>query len=94
MTSRPRLEVHQLCVPGTVGPGVDLTLHKIDERSFTQRISLTRLTPVPASFQHVDRIDFSATRAQLYDLVGELDERAGLMTWWTPGGDDLRDLIR
>jgi hypothetical protein len=93
MTGRPRLEFHQLWVPGTDGPGVILTLHKVDNRSFAQRISITRRTPEPAAFRHSGRLDFVATRAQLYDFVGELDERAGLMTDTTPRGDDLRGLI-
>jgi hypothetical protein len=75
----PRLEIPQFWVPGTSGPGVIFTLHRVDTRSFSQRISITCQAPVPPAHRHPGRLDFVATRDQLYDLVGELDERAALI---------------
>jgi hypothetical protein len=90
VTRLPRLEFHQLWVPGTDGANVILTLHEITDRNFSQRVTIARRSPEQQRFRFHD---FVATRDQLYDLVGELDERAGLLTDRTPRGDDLRDLI-
>jgi hypothetical protein len=84
MTSRPHLVVPQRGdVPGIPDAEVRLTLWPVTERNYLQRMTIEVRGVRQEKWR---RVSVHLTRAQLYDLVGELDERAGLMTDHTPGG--------
>lgn len=78
---RPRIEIPQLWVPGTDGAEVRLTIHAITERNFTQRITIARRALRQTGFRYHDIV---LTRDQLHDVIGELDERTGIMTGEIP----------
>ena len=90
MTGRPKVEVRQRRMPGIQEAEVRLILHAVTAQNYTQRITVARrvipadrIPPQPTRWRYYDMY---LTRDQVYDLVGELDERAGLMTNETPGG--------
>jgi len=91
MTGRPKVVIHQhQQVPGIQEAEANLILHAVTADNYTQRITIARRVfpadRIPVQPTRWRYFDMFLTRAQLYDLVGELDERAALMTDHTTGG--------